>query len=136
MRAFVILNERSGTLLRDGAEEQKAALVEVFARHRVDATVQIAPGEAIIDGIRRAVEEGDDVIVAGGGDGTLSAAANVLASADLPLGILPFGTLNHFAKDLGVPLELEAAVAAIAVTHRVASMWRRSTAASSSTILR
>jgi diacylglycerol kinase family enzyme len=115
MRVFVILNEKGGTVLREGAEAQKTALVDVFRRHGVEATVETAAGEAIIDRIRRAVGEGGyDAIVAGGGDGTISAAANVLAGADMPLGILPLGTLNHFAKDLGLPLDLEPAVAAIA----------------------
>jgi diacylglycerol kinase family enzyme len=115
MRAFVILNEKGGTVLPEGAEARKTGLVDIFRRHGVEATVEIAPGEAIADRIRRAVDEGGyDAIVAGGGDGTISAAANVLSGTDVPLGILPLGTLNHFAKDLRLPLELEPAVAAIA----------------------
>ena len=54
---------------------------------------------------------GPDVMVAGGGDGTVSAVAAALAGGDIALGVLPLGTLNHFAKDFGMPLELEAAVA-------------------------
>jgi diacylglycerol kinase family enzyme len=115
MRGFVILNEGGGSVGRQGAEAQKFTLVETFAKHGVEATVETAPGDAIAARIRNAVDRGRyDAIVAGGGDGTISAAANVLAGADLPLGILPLGTLNHFAKDLRLPLELEAAVAAIA----------------------
>ena len=48
--------------------------------------------------------------MAGGGDGTVSAVAGALAGTDAALGVLPMGTLNHFAKDTGVPLNLEAAV--------------------------
>jgi diacylglycerol kinase family enzyme len=48
--------------------------------------------------------------VAGGGDGTINAVASVIAGSNIPLGVLPLGTLNHFAKDLGVPLELDAAI--------------------------
>jgi diacylglycerol kinase family enzyme len=48
--------------------------------------------------------------VAAGGDGTVNAVAAAVAGTKIPLGVLPVGTLNHFAKDLGLPLELEEAV--------------------------
>ncbi|HEY8459819.1 MAG TPA: diacylglycerol kinase family protein, partial [Blastocatellia bacterium] len=49
-------------------------------------------------------------IAAGGGDGTISTVANQLVGTDVALGILPFGTLNHFAKDLRIPLDPREAV--------------------------
>jgi diacylglycerol kinase family enzyme len=58
----------------------------------------------------RALSEGRHPVVAGGGDGTINALAGKLAGADTALGVLPMGTLNHFAKDAGIPLGLEAAV--------------------------
>jgi len=54
--------------------------------------------------------ESHQPIVAGGGDGTVNAVAGSLAGTDGVLGVLPMGTLNHFAKDAGIPLDLEAAV--------------------------
>jgi diacylglycerol kinase family enzyme len=61
------------------------------------------------------VAEGEfDAIVIGGGDGTISTVAGVLAATDVPLGIIPLGTLNHFVKDLKIPLHLDGAVAVIA----------------------
>jgi diacylglycerol kinase family enzyme len=59
--------------------------------------------------------------VVGGGDGTISAAASVLAGGELPLGILPLGRSNHFACDLKLPLDLDTAVETI-VRNRVASV--------------
>jgi diacylglycerol kinase family enzyme len=56
---------------------------------------------------------GASVIVAAGGDGTVSAAASALAATDAALGVLPLGTLNHFAKDIGVPLDLGKAAESI-----------------------
>jgi diacylglycerol kinase family enzyme len=57
-----------------------------------------------------ALAEGHKPIVAGGGDGTVNAVAGNLVGTGIALGVLPMGTLNHFAKDLGIPLYLEAAV--------------------------
>ena len=50
----------------------------------------------------------------GGGDGSIRTVAGVLAETSVPLGVLPLGTLNHFAKDLGIPLPLKEAAATIA----------------------
>jgi diacylglycerol kinase family enzyme len=55
--------------------------------------------------------------VVAGGDGTIGAAVAAVAGSAVPLGILPLGTLNHFARDLGLPLELEQAVDVVADGH-------------------
>jgi diacylglycerol kinase family enzyme len=60
---------------------------------------------------RAAVDRGAKLVIAGGGDGTVNAAANALAGTKTALAVVPLGTLNHFAKDTGVPLDIEAAVA-------------------------
>ena len=57
------------------------------------------------------------MLIVGGGDGTISAAASALVGSDTRLGILPLGTLNHFARDLGLPADLEEAAAVIAAGH-------------------
>jgi diacylglycerol kinase family enzyme len=54
-----------------------------------------------------------DVIVAGGGDGTISSVVNIIAHKNITLGILPLGTRNHLAKDLNIPLDLDEAIDAI-----------------------
>lgn len=75
-------------------------------------------GKQISDASAKALADGADVVVAGGGDGTINAVAAVLAGSGKPFGVLPLGTLNHFAKDLGIPLGLDAAVANIATGVR------------------
>ncbi len=60
--------------------------------------------------VARAVSENHQPVVAGGGDGTVNAVAGKLTGTNAVLGVLPMGTLNHFAKDVGIPLNLEAAV--------------------------
>jgi diacylglycerol kinase family enzyme len=54
------------------------------------------------------------LVIVGGGDGTLNSAANILADGDITIGVLPLGTRNHFARDIGMPLEPEAAIGALA----------------------
>lgn len=63
---------------------------------------------------KNAAEMQVDAVVAAGGDGTISSVAAALAGGDIPLGVLPRGTLNHFARDLGIPFDLRAAARVIA----------------------
>ena len=81
--------------------------------------VSFGSGAEAVDAARRAAEAGDDAVVAAGGDGTISTVASVLAGSDMPMGVLPLGTLNHFAKDLGLPLDLGEAVKTIASRRTV-----------------
>ena len=67
-------------------------------------------GDELLPAARRAVSEGSSRVAAGGGDGTVNAVAGAVAGTDTALGVLPMGTLNHFAKDAGIPLDLEEAV--------------------------
>jgi diacylglycerol kinase family enzyme len=101
-RITVLLNPRAGkqdaTLARQVADAFRAAGAEV--------DVRLAKGPALAREAADAVRRGSDVVVAGGGDGTVSTAAGALAGTGVPLGVLPLGTLNHFAKDLGIPLDL------------------------------
>ena len=75
-------------------------------------------GEEVEVLARRALRDRPAVLVAGGGDGTLGTVVNALAGSGTALGVLPLGTLNHFAKDLGLPLGLEEAVGVLASGRR------------------
>jgi YegS/Rv2252/BmrU family lipid kinase len=104
----IILNPGSG---RGSGDELAARLIQLFATAGREATVLVAgPGRSVTDQARRAVDQGCRIAVAAGGDGTVNAVVSALVGTDVPLGILPVGTLNHFAKDLGIPLDLEQAV--------------------------
>jgi diacylglycerol kinase family enzyme len=108
MDVAVILNPASGAAGRDATAER---IVELFAVEGRTATVLTAgPGRTVADQARAAVEAGCRVAVAAGGDGTVNAVATAVLAGDTLLGVLPMGTLNHFAKDLGLPLELAEAV--------------------------
>ena len=106
----VLLNPHAGTQDADVA----ARVTDAFRRAGVDELdVRVVGGALVRAAAGEAVARGATVVVAGGGDGTVSAAASVLVDASATLGILPLGTLNHFAKDVGVPLDLDEAIRAI-----------------------
>jgi diacylglycerol kinase family enzyme len=67
---------------------------------------------------KSALEQGARLVAAGGGDGTINAVASVMVGSGVPFGVLPLGTLNHFAKDLGIPLDLDEAVRNLATGGR------------------
>src|SRR5207244_13653059 len=62
---------------------------------------------------RRAADAGHRIVVAAGGDGTVSTVAGALAGTRSALGVVPMGTLNHFARDLKVPIDVAEAAKAI-----------------------
>ena len=108
----VLINGRAGAVA--GMADRKE-LEGLILRTLPDAQVVFTGnGLDVADEARRALESGARMIVGGGGDGTLSAIATVLVGSETPLGILPLGTLNHFAKDLGIPLDIEEAVVTLA----------------------
>jgi len=94
----VIINAAAGASWTDGVER---AVAEAFASCGVDARIALArEASEIFELARDAASNGARAVVAGGGDGTVAAVASALAGTDRPIGVLPLGTLNHFAKDL------------------------------------
>ncbi len=103
-----ILNSTSGC---HPGPELREHISRIFAESGTLACILIASGGAEIPELaRRAVKENSQIIVAGGGDGTVNSVANELMGSSLTLGVLPLGTLNHFARDLHIPQDLEGAV--------------------------
>ncbi len=96
-----------------GGTASRAVVQAAFALHRTEVVFfNIKQKPATLVRQMKAAQLG--AIVAAGGDGTVSAAASLAVTLGLPLGVLPLGTLNHFAKDLKLPLNLKRAVAVIA----------------------
>jgi diacylglycerol kinase family enzyme len=102
MRVVVFMNERAGTA--QSADDGRSSLEDKFREAGLDAEIRRVPGAQLCAAAQAACAEHPDAIVAGGGDGTVSAVASALVDTKIPLGVLPLGTLNHFAKDLGIPL--------------------------------
>jgi diacylglycerol kinase family enzyme len=112
-----ILNGGSGT---GNCDEAKALIDERFAALGEEARIVLAStGEEMEWAARQGLEAGATAIVAGGGDGTISTVAGVLADSGVPLGVLPLGTLNHFARDLGIPLDPKEALEIVLAGHTI-----------------
>ena len=108
----VLINRGGGAASADPqiADKVRAALAEA----RIGAQVELIDGGECEVRARAVAERGDPLLIVGGGDGTIAAAASALAGTDTALGILPLGTLNHFARDLGIPFDLDEAAHIVA----------------------
>lgn len=112
----VIVNRNSGAGHEENIDQR---LTQAF--ESAGATVRIScagSGAEVVTLAQRAVRSDADAIVAGGGDGTVSSIAAELVGSDKALGVLPFGTMNHFGKDLGIPLDLDGAIETIVAGHQ------------------
>lgn len=120
MRILLLLNAEAGAASKMGGEACAHDLAARFVRRGVDVHWIATSGSKVAERLRQAIEadKSFDVVVAGGGDGTVSAVAGVLAGTERPMAVLPLGTLNHFARDLGMPADLDEAIAVIAAGHR------------------
>jgi YegS/Rv2252/BmrU family lipid kinase len=108
----LLLNRGGGTLAADPELADRAR--EALRDAGVDVEIELLSGGQFETRCRTLAEGGAPLLIVGGGDGTMAAAATALAGTDTSLGILPFGTLNHFARDLGIPSALDEAAKLIA----------------------
>ncbi|HTG63963.1 MAG TPA: diacylglycerol kinase family protein [Sphingomicrobium sp.] len=105
MEAAIVINR---------GKADRASVEEALRTAGIVGEVELVAGDRIEERVRSHVEGGARLIIVGGGDGSVGAAASALAGSDATLGILPLGTLNHFARDLGIPADLGKAAALIA----------------------
>lgn len=106
----VILNGKSGRQDR----KQQEDLIRAFSESGLDAAFKRpSKGDQIASAAAEAVDEGYRVVVAAGGDGTQSAVAGALVGTGIPMGIVPMGTFNFFAREYGIETDLTEAVATI-----------------------
>ncbi len=114
-RLALVLNEKAGALL---ARPETAAATQTLVREAGFDLVEIAP-RPLPERIAEAAASGADIVAVAGGDGTIACAARALAGADTALGIVPAGTMDLLARDLGLPIgNQEAALAVITEGRR------------------
>ncbi|HMM46117.1 MAG TPA: diacylglycerol kinase family lipid kinase [Candidatus Macondimonas sp.] len=114
LRLFAVLNPVGGSC--DPAHVREV-LDAHCARSGQRCEIYETTGDADEDvpgRVREAVASGAELVIAIGGDGTVSEAAQALAGGTTPLAVIPTGTANVFARVMGIPLELDAACALLA----------------------
>lgn len=114
MKSFLVINEAAGSLSGDQDGVTATAILDAFHQAGLAVQLWIAPRQELDRTLQAAVREHPDTIFVGGGDGTVSAAAALLADTNIALGVVPLGTLNHFAKDLGLPPDWREAISRLA----------------------
>ena len=120
-RVLLIVNPTSGR--EEGGARRTALAEEIRLRGAADVEIRVTEGpDDALNWAAAAGAEGFQVVIAGGGDGTVTAVAHgvLRAGADLLIGIIPLGTGNGMARVLGLPLEPEATVRALATGKAVA----------------
>lgn len=113
--AVLIVNvhsRRGEALFKDAKTMLEEAGLRLIAAHAVKEP------ERLQETVRGAVADGAPMVIVGGGDGSLSGTVDELVGKDCVFGVLPLGTANSFARTLGIPLDLEGAVAAISGGRR------------------
>ena len=118
MKAFVVLNPVAG---QHDPDVTKASLSKAETEGRWQYGLYETTGEDDLQKVvRKAIEKNEyDIVVAGGGDGTVSGVADGLGDTGVPLGVLPLGTVNAFATEMGIPDSIEAALEVILGEHQV-----------------
>jgi diacylglycerol kinase family enzyme len=113
---MVVMSRNPGSL-RDRPAMQ-AQLRPLMKAHGIEPVFADLEARGISARIRRAIDDGVSAVVAAGGDGTISFVGQQLVGRDIPLGVIPLGTMNLFAKDVGIPVgSLDAAVRVLAGGH-------------------
>ena len=114
MTAIVLLNRGGGSV----GDEAQSLIANALGAAGIEAAIEVLDGAKIGERAKALVRAGAPLVIAAGGDGTQSAVAGALAGTETAMGILPLGTLNHLARDLGIPFDLDGAAAIVAAGHR------------------
>ncbi|WP_448187513.1 diacylglycerol/lipid kinase family protein [Azospirillum sp. sgz301742] len=114
MKVAVVLNQSAGTLMGMPIGQAEDAVRHAFQQNGAEVQVVATQAADCGNAIERAAASDAEVLVVGGGDGTILTGANAAIRAGKVLGVLPLGTMNLLARDLNTPLDWPAAVQAVA----------------------
>lgn len=113
MRVHAVINRKAGSALGYSVKRLTNEAQAAFEQAGHEMEVHVVEPEEIEAALDKAVAADPDILVAGGGDGTIRSAASRLLGSEIALGILPLGTINRLAHDLHIPLEPRAALRAL-----------------------
>lgn len=105
MKIRGVINLRSGSCLDREAADIANGVADAFGRNGADSRIECAEPRAVAEALRRAAADKPDILIAGGGDGTMRGAAAAIVGTPTALAPIPLGTFNRFARELGIPLD-------------------------------
>ena len=107
MRMIAVLNREGGTFRTTDMQAYAEKARQIFSDAGDELDVVVCAGKDMPDALKRATSKDNiDAIIAGGGDGTISTAAGIAWKSGVPLGVIPAGTMNLFARSLKLPLDI------------------------------
>jgi len=109
---LTLVNRASGSVAADH-QRVMSSVARALKGAGIDGPIELVAGDRLAARAKAATGAGAELVIAAGGDGTVSAVAGALVGTRAVLGILPLGTLNHLARDLGIPFDLGQAAAVI-----------------------
>lgn len=105
MKIGAVINNASGVLSPEEAERRLDEIKKQLENHVSSELMAVVPGEQVKNELERVTKQDIDILIIGGGDGTVSAAASLIADSETSLLVLALGTKNNFARDAGIPLD-------------------------------
>jgi diacylglycerol kinase family enzyme len=115
MRFKAVFNRDGGTFRTTDMDAYAKKAEQVFQDAGDEIECEIVSGKEMMPALEKAASDRSvEALIAGGGDGTISAAAGIAWKAGLPLGVVPAGTMNLFARSLRIPLDIWQALDALA----------------------
>ena len=121
-KAVLFYNEKAG---HTGTGHPRQVIESHFSEHDINLKiVEIPlPPDEIQQIVSQAIDDGTELFIAAGGDGTVSLVGSALIDRNIPVGIIPLGTGNILAKELKIPLKIKKALDLITGTdHHLVSM--------------
>jgi diacylglycerol kinase family enzyme len=113
MKFAIVLNRSAGAFRNEAAQEIQLDIKRRFEEVGVVASIQLVDPASLPAALTTVAASKPDALIVGGGDGTVSSAASVALQAGTVIGVLPLGTLNHFARDLGMPTDYRDAISSL-----------------------
>jgi diacylglycerol kinase family enzyme len=113
MKGFAVINAESGSVSGISADELCAEVKNRLSQVGIEATVRCEPPDGLSEAMDQAGDSEAEVLVVGGGDGTVRHAARTAMEGEMALAVVPMGTMNIFARDLGLPMDWREAMDAL-----------------------